>query len=301
MSNKLKENTGIIQDNFNKYLEKIDIDNGFLFYNIDDDFKQRCYECAEDINKNYVYLATFNKVYQLLSEESFDEIKKLWEIKDVEEMFCKGINPYVTNLMVILNYKNHEENMEKHKLSEEQINIHKCRVKECFENDLVNRHYYGIRVSQMLWAIYFIRVRLIEIGRLQYEYLNTINEVSQIKIHIPVGSRLDTKLVSESIKKSKQLLPQIFSMNEMDYLCDSWLLSNQLNDIVDHESNIHKFYELFEVVDGDDCIDDILNFVYQLRECRDYNKLQENTSLQKLIKQNLLNDKVFKLGIGKLK
>lgn len=153
----------------------------------------------------------------------------------------------------------------------------------------------------MLWAIYFIRIKLIETGRLQYEYLNTINGVAQIKIHIPAGNKLDTKLVIESIKKSKQLLSIIFNIKNMEYLCDSWLLSNQLNEIIDCDSNIHKFYELFDVIDGDNCINDILNFVYLLRECKDYNILQENTNLQKLIKQNLLNNKIFKLGIGKLK
>lgn len=37
-------------------------------------------------------------------------------------------------------------------------------------NDLVIRKYEGVRISQMLWAIYFIRGRLLEIGILQFEY-----------------------------------------------------------------------------------------------------------------------------------
>lgn len=49
--------------------------------------------------------------------------------------------------MIVVNYKNHKDNIEKYVLPEEQINIHKFRVKECFENDLVNRHYDGIRIS----------------------------------------------------------------------------------------------------------------------------------------------------------
>lgn len=131
--------------------------------------------------------------------------------------------------------------------------------------------------------------------------MSTINGVTQIKIHIPAGNKLDIKLVNESIKKSKQLLPKIFNITNIEYLCDSWLLSNQLNEIIDYNSNIHQFYGLFDVIDGENCIDDILNFVYILRDCKNYNTLQENTNLQKLIKQSLLNNKVFKLGIGKLK
>lgn len=282
-------------------IEKIDIDNGFSFYNIDKSFKQKCYECAEEINKNPKYLEIFNKIYYLLNKKDLKKIKECWNKKDIESIFCKGINPYVTNLIIVLSYKNHKENIKKYKLSEEQISIHKFRVKKCFENDLINRHYDGIRISQMLWALYFIRIRLIEVGRLQFEYSNTSNGITQVKIHIPQGGKLDIKEVIDSIEKSRQLLPKVFNINKIEYLCNSWLLSNQLNKIIDHNSNIHKFYELFEVTDGDDCVDDILNFVYSLKDCKDYSMLEENTSLQKLIKQSLLNNSVFKLGLGRLK
>lgn len=282
-------------------IKKQDIDSGFSFYNINEKFKPKCYECAEEINKNQQYLNAFNKVYKLLNNNNFEEIKKIWNIKEIDELFCNNINHYVTNLMIIINYKNHKNNIKKYDLSDEQINIHKFRVKECFENDLINRNYDSIRISQMLWAIYFIRIRLIEIGRLQYEYENTINGLSQIKIHIPSGNRLDIKMVIESINKSKNLLPKIFNIDNMEFLCNSWLLSNQLNELIDSNTNIYKFYQLFDVVDGDDCVDDILNFVYSLKECKNYNMLPEITNLQKLIKYNLINNKIFKLGMGKLK
>ena len=50
-----------------------------------------------------------------------------------------------------------------------------------------------------------------------------------------------------------------------------------------------------------DNIDDIINFVYEIKECDDYNKLSEETTLQKKIKEQLLNDKEFYLGLGILK
>lgn len=282
-------------------IEKIEIDNGFTFYDIDEKFKQKCYECADGINKNLIYLNAFNKIYYLLNNLDFNKIKELWKIKDVEYLFCKNINPYITNLIIVLSYKTHQNNMNKYKLSNEQVKIHKYRVKQCFESDLINRNYNSVRISQMLWAIYFVRIRLIEVGILQYEYLDTIDEVTQIKIHIPSGNKLEIENVIKSIDNSKQLLPKIFKIKKMEYLCNSWLLSNQLNEIINPNSNIHKFYELFKVLDGDNCIDDILNFVYLLKECNDYNTLTEVTSLQALIKKSLLNNVVFKLGIGKLK
>ena len=56
--------------------------------------------------------------------------------------------------------------------------------------------------------------------------------------------------------------------------------------------------DLFDVIDGEDCIKDILNFVYNIDKCDNYNLLQENTMLQKLIKKKLMNGNKFYLGLG---
>lgn len=282
-------------------IDKNMIDEAFEFYNIDESYKEKCYKCAEEINENEYYKKVFNKVYETLYYSEFFEIKELWNIKDINELFINNINPFATNLMIILGYKFHKNNMDKYKLDIEQINIHKKRVKECFENDLIYRKYDGVRISQMLWATYFIRTRIIEIGRLQYEYENTENNISIIKIHIPKGKKLDLIEVKNSIKKSKSELKQIFKLGEMKYICNSWLLSNQIYNILDKNSNISLFHNLFVVKDGESCIDDIINFVYEINECDDYNKLSEETTLQKKIKEQLLKDKEFYLGLGILK
>ncbi len=41
----------------------------------------------------------------------------------------------------------------------------------------------------MLWAVYFIRVRIIEVDILQYEYSITDDNKQVIKIHIPRGNK----------------------------------------------------------------------------------------------------------------
>ena len=96
-----------------------------------------------------------------------------------------------------------KNNMNKYGFDIKQVEIHKNRVKECFENDLIYRKHNGVRISQMLWAVYFIKVRIIEIGRLQYEYEYTKNNVSIIKIHIPKGKKLNLMEVKDSIKKAE--------------------------------------------------------------------------------------------------
>lgn len=277
-----------------------DIDKAFGYYNIDNKYKNRCYESVNNINNNDLFLTSFNNINDILNYSDFNIIKKLWKYKDVNELFCEGIDPFVTNLIILLSYKNNRENIERSNIDKEQIIINKRRIKECFESDLINRNYESVRISQMLWAYYFARVRIIEVGRLQYQYSVTDDNKQVIKIHIPRGNKLDISSVRKSIDDSKQEIEKIFKVSNCEYICNSWLLSNKLNEIIDKNSNIYKFYKLFDVIDGENCIDDIINFVYQKKEINNYNELQENTNLQQLIKMELLNGTTFKIGKGVL-
>lgn len=78
-------------------------------------------------------------------------------------------------------------------------------------------------------------------------------------------------------------------------------IRNQNYNIIDKNSNISLFHNLFDIKDGEDCINDIMNFLYEINECDDYNKLSEETSLQKKIKEQLLCNEKFYLGLGVLK
>ena len=114
-------------------------------------------------------------------------------------------------------YRVHQNNIQRYHLDEEQIKIHKIRVRESLTNDIKIRKYDSIRISQMLWGAYFINLRIIEVGRLQYEFIrfNPLNENEYkecIKIHIPSGERLLEKQVKESIIKSKKEIAKYFDL-----------------------------------------------------------------------------------------
>ncbi len=212
------------------------------------------------------------------------------------ELFGEQYNPFVTSVLVLLGYKLHEKNMIDKNYSNIQKELYKRRVTETLTNDIYVRKLESIRISQMIWSAYFINTKLIEVGRLQYEKCE-----NHIKIHIPSGDKLEIEKVLKSIKKSKEEIEKYFDLKNPEYLCDSWLLSNQINSIIDSNSNIGKFYNLFEVQDGTDAKKDILNFVFNIQECDNYNNLLEDTSLQKLLKKQLIENKSIKIGCGKLK
>ena len=284
-----------------KMIQISDIDNAFIYYGIDSKYKDRCYQCIDNINGNASFLEAFDRINDTLNYSDFTNIRKLWKYKDVNELFCQDIDPFITNIIIILSYKTSQENIKQYHLDDEQIRINKNRIKQCFESDLIHRGYDSVRISQMLWAFYFIRVKIIEVGRLQYELSETNMNNSIIYIHIPGGRKLNFDEVIDSIRLSKIKLKEVYNIDNVIYKCDSWLLSKQVNKIIDKNSNIYKFYKLFDVVEGDNCIEDILNFVYQKKQVNNYSELEEDTSLQRLIKNELLNGTNFNIGNGILK
>ena len=217
--------------------------------------------------------------------------------KDINLLFGEKVNPFITNVLLLLGYEYHKENIKKYKFDDEQIQIQKQRVRECLLNDIVNKHYDGIRISQMLWGTYFINGLLLENGRLQFEPTNN----SKIKIHIPEGKKLIIDDVKESLKNSKILLKKYYNIENPQYVCESWLLSKEIADMLDEKSNIIKFQNLFDIKPSKNGIDDILNFVFKLKKCENYDELSENTSLQKCIKEFLKNGGIIYEGYGKLK
>jgi len=274
-----------------------EIDNALNYYKINDnEYKNKCYKCVNDINSVKGFNKKVEEIYNILYKDKTFKITALWKIQDVKELFGEVYNSYITNVLVLLGYKIHKNNMDKKKYSNEEKEIYKNRVRETLTNDIYIRKLNGIRISQMIWAAYFINIKLIEVGRLQYERCE-----NNIKIHIPAGSKLEIEEVKKSLIKSKEEIKKYFKLENPEYRCDSWLLSNQLNEIIDKNSNIANFYNLFEVKDGPNAIKDILNFVFNVVECDNYNDLIKKTSLQKLLKKELINKKEFRIGLGVLK
>lgn len=278
-------------------IEISNIDDALEYYKIDDiDYIQKCYKCIKKVNTiNDLNLKT-EEIYNILYGNENFKITTLWKRQNMIELFGEKYDPFITNVLVLLGYKIHDKNMEKKNYNNEQKKLYKKRVRETLTDDIWIRKLDGIRISQMIWAAYFINTKLIEVGRLQYEDCK-----DYIEIHIPRGSKLLIENVKDSIKNSKEEIEKYFNIKNPKYICDSWLLSNQINSIIDSSSNIRKFYNLFEVKDGEDATKNILNFVFNIQECTDYNNLSENTSLQIILKKQLLENKEMKIGIGKLK
>ncbi len=263
----------------------------------DADYQEKCNICIDEIIRQKKIYIKAKEIYEILYTDETGKFKELWNEKDINILFGQKVNPFITNILLLLGFEYHIKNIKKYDFDDEQIKKQKQRIKECLLNDIVNKHYDGIRISQMLWGTYFINGRLIECGRLQFE--PTSND--KVKIHIPAGNKLDIKDVKDSIENSRKLIKKYYNIENPKYICESWLLSKEISEMLDENSNIRKFQELFDIQSAENGIDDVLNFVFNLKKCDNYNELSEVTRLQKNIKEFLKSNKTIYDGYGELK
>ena len=263
----------------------------------DADYQEKCNICIDEIIRQKNIYIKAKEIYEILYTDETGKFKELWNEKDINILFGQKVNPFITNILLLLGFEYHIKTIKKYDFDDEQIKKQKQRIKECLLNDIVNKHYNGIRISQMLWGTYFINGRLIECGRLQFE--PTSND--KVKIHIPAGNKLDIKDVKDSIENSRKLIKKYYNIENPKYICESWLLSKERSEMLDENSNIRKFQELFDIQSSENGIDDVLNFVFNLKKCDNYNELSEVTRLQKNIKEFLKSNKTIYDGYGELK
>lgn len=273
------------------------IDSALSYYDIEDTwYRDQCYACMIMIHDSASLKQTFQELLDILYVDRTQKINRLWSIQSAEDLFHEPVHPFVTCVALLCGYHLHQRNMKTHHFDIAQRTIHKLRMKEVLTKDIFQRKLESIRISQMIWGTYFINVRLVEVGRLQYEYVDK----DTIRIHIPSDEKLEVSKVIHSIACSADMIKRYFKIEEPQYICDSWLLSPEIHQLVSKDSNIYQFYELFDVSQGYDCIKDIFDFVYQTTEC-DYHYLTEDTSLQRAIKKYLLDGNHIYLGSGILK
>ena len=275
------------------------------FYGIKDEkYKKRCLEVVYDINNNEVLKNKVEELFYKLYDKNKEGLSKLWKMKKVSELFGE-CNLFITSVMILLGYDIHRKNMSKYNLSDEQKSIHIKRVKNALLDDIYIRGYESVRISQMLWASYFINLRIIEVGGFQYELVseNPITKENEmcIKMHVPKGASLNEEDVRSSIRKSTYEIERYFNVEDINYYIESWLLSPEVLALLDDNSNILKFSKLFSIKSMGECTRDILDFVFNDVYIKDYNLLACKTSLQVKLKSLLINKKEIHIGIGKLK
>ena len=287
------------------WLDKKYEEGVLIFYKLDDvGFRKKYLETIDIINSN-IYLKVLCYLWHyILYIDDTGLYKDVWNWKETKELFKEAGNYMIPVVVLLSGYELHLNNMKNRNFDKEQINEQIKNINQCCTQ--------GIRFRQMIWGSYFMKGRLIQVGRLQYELKKEVpdcvkefKEGSYMYIHIPKEVHLNIDDVNNSIKNAKEKIERFYpeiEISKLQFYTNTWLLSDELDSILDENSNIIKFKNKFDIIEQTENIEEFLNFVFQEKVFNiNYEKLKEETILQKKLKEKLLENKKLHIGLGILK
>ena len=110
------------------------------------------------------------------------------------------------------------------------------------------------------WFAGFFNVTRFGLGRLQFELIpfnadytkNGVTltpESTVINVHIPrTGTRLDRESVLESYKEAAQFFQEKYQLEQVAFVCHSWLLYPRNKEVLSTQSNLYAFFSDFDIV-----------------------------------------------------
>lgn len=149
---------------------------------------------------------------------------------------------------------------------------------------------YGVYgFDRGFWTPHQIEGKLFRIGELEYQI---DDEEKVISIHIPSDADLSDDLVDASYAEQKQFFAENFPETAgWPGMCESWLLSPALKELLPSDSRILAFAARFEITQTNPDATDYLEWVYKLasgqQKSAELENLREDTSLQRRMKDFL--------------
>ena len=104
------------------------------------------------------------------------------------------------------------------------------------------------------------------------------------------------ELITRSFAQTKELAEKYFpDFDYKGFICGSWLMDDQLIDMLGEDKNISKFCARFDKIGRKSGGRGVFSFVYLLPHTSnvDYNALPENTTLERLLKKHYLEGKAI--------
>lgn len=150
------------------------------------------------------------------------------------------------------------------------------------------------------WTGRQLSLQLFRLGELEYEKVID-KEERKVSIHIPSDADLSPEKCRESIQLAEAFFKKYApGFDGVPYICESWLLSPALKELLPKTSRILRFQELFELyhVNWEDR--SFMAWVFS-RGALPIQELPQNTSLQKRMKQYLMEGGLIGEAAGRLR
>jgi hypothetical protein len=135
------------------------------------------------------------------------------------------------------------------------------------------------------WVTRQMAMVLFRIGELEYEFVSIRGE-PVISIHIPSDAQLTPEKCGQSYREAKKFIKTYFGeMIARPYVCESWLLSPALPELLPPEANIIKFQQQFEILEWKKENKDFMAWIFPVPPDTPMAQLPEQTGLQKKVKE----------------
>lgn len=150
------------------------------------------------------------------------------------------------------------------------------------------------------WTARQVGCMLFRIGQLEYE-MEHLDGEPVISIHIPSDADISEEACSASIAAAKRFFARFFKeYADSCYICDSWLMSPVLSDMLPPDSRILAFQKRFEVISVKKPSMDFLEWLFYTHSAS-LDQLPEDTSLQRKVKAYLQNGGEMSTALGRMK
>ncbi len=143
------------------------------------------------------------------------------------------------------------------------------------------------------WTVRQRDARLFRLGELEYELLRGDDGAPSIGLHIPSDANLKPERLNASVARARAFMRDRFSeWADAPILCDSWLLSPALRDLLPPGSRILRFQAAFDLTETNPDADGALQWVFGLtgaqKAAARLEDLPEDTTLRRSMKARLL-------------
>ncbi len=153
--------------------------------------------------------------------------------------------------------------------------------------------------AYFFWIYKYAKGELFRINEFEYE-TSELEGKNMVNIHIPAGTKLNVYENLKSFKGAIDFFDKYYpEFKPEGMMCESWLLSNEIEEVMGGATNISRFGDMFDKYSiGDEKGDAVFRFVYNFgAPYPPIEDVPENTTLQRKLKAYMLSGKrVYAMG-----
>ena len=138
------------------------------------------------------------------------------------------------------------------------------------------------------WTYRQVSMNIFRIGALEYQFKEYEGE-KVIGLHIPSDADLSGESVDASFRQAELFFGTYYKEYEYSrYTCNSWLMAPALSPLLSGGSNILSFQNRFDIIREDREDKEYIEWLFQVPADTEYTDLPQRTSLQRKVRELLL-------------